>query len=294
MTHFSRRLWSMLFFFVGLGSASADPRGAVPIVECMFFGCNPQITSMRIPSISSPGGTVFFRGKGFGLEQGHAFLRLQSFGGLAGDTDVALKIVSWNEKAIVATLPDDISGVAQQTGAYYVKAARGEMSNFFGAAFYPKLDLGKLPSDQVEALCADNATTNQCQFIGDEYVDSICGHTGTWVLRPWTDSPTIIGAHGTGRLHFSGYASADYYQSTAALLNGWVIDSFPGLNVAKTDGDEWVKDSGVRSGGVTLGLPLTVEWSTDVCGFIIYFGDVHIRGPIGVPCTSDPHSCGAN
>jgi hypothetical protein len=290
MTYFSRCLWSIVFFLaIGLGSAVAAPRDAVQRVSCALFGC-PQITSMYILSNSSPGGTVIIFGKGFGLKQGQAHLKLQQVAQVL-PLDVSLDIVSWGENAIVAIIPNDITGVTEQTGNYYVISAGGDTSNSLGAGFHPTPDFSTLPPDQVDVWCSTAATTNRCQGNGD-IVDAICGSVG--LFGTGGVLPTIDGGHGTGMWNFSGDTGSDTYFSNGILLNGWAIDSFPGLSVTKTDGDEWARNSGVMSGGPTLGMPLTVEWSTDRCGFIFYDGNVYIKGPIGVPCTSDPHSCGAN
>jgi hypothetical protein len=235
----------------------------------------PTITSIFPFSVIKPGGAVILQGQNLGNLPGQILIVFQNQ--LIGTN---LTSIQWGNTFAAGTIPSDITGQPDQTVGLYVINSCGAASNHVLAKFTATRDLIALPYDQISCSSDVNFdNSNACQNNGNfAGAPPECGY-----LPPVGSEPPATGFRGW---HDPGWtwpgqstpSGNDKFQGPI-LKNGWGFDSASPLQGAgKYVPTYWNLPP---IGGINPSF--FVNWKCDSCNYIVYYGDILITGPIGVP-----------
>jgi hypothetical protein len=233
----------------------------------------PAITSIFPFSVIKPGGGVIIAGQNFGDLPGQILMKFQNQ--LVG---VPLQNIQWGDTFASGTIPQGISGQPDQQVVFTVVAQCGAVSNEWSAMFTAARDIAALPFGRIDCSTSVGAgNSDQCQDWGQNNQPTECFQFHTFGLQPGATG--FYGYHASG-WGFSGESGNDQFWAT--LNNSWVLDSITGLSGTRvgngSDANEWNP-----SQPGTPNPKLTVLWHADNCGIILYWGDMMITGPRGLP-----------
>ncbi len=263
----------------GTYSLSAQGQGNCKgVVNASLQVVGPTITSIFAFSVTKPGGTVIIEGQNFGDLPGQILISFPS----RQFATMPLENIQWGDTFAAGTIPAGISGVPDQMVNFIVVAQCGARSNPWTALFTAARDIAALPFDRITCWTPVGAgNSDQCQNWGQSNWPLECGNLPTFGTEP---GPTgFQGYHGSG-WGFSGESGNDgfWLSPTQTLNNGWVVDSVTGLSGTKVGNgssatETWTSPPGATNPGVN------VNWYSDNCGAILYYGDIRVSGPAGMP-----------
>jgi len=170
--------------------------------------------------------------------------------------------------------------VPDQEVNFTVVAQCGAFSNAWNARFTAARDFALLPFDRITCFSSVGAgNSDQCQNIGQANFPLECGFLPTGGTEPGATGFQGYHASGWG---FSGESGDDGFWANPNPNNGWVVDSVTGLSGWKVGNgshatEAWTSPPGATNPGSN------VNWYSDNCGAILYYGEIRITGPAGMP-----------
>jgi hypothetical protein len=216
----------------------------------------PTITGLELQPVVSPGGEIKIDGLNFGTERGTVCLRWSSVlvqnDFTAGD-QFCLTVVDWQDTRIIALVPSDVEGVADQTAQLSVYPASGGGSNSVDMQFVATRAVTEVYGPNIKATidCSNNTQRDECDFG--------------------------FAKHEDGSLFISfGNSGTDHYH--VQLANGWVFNAYRFNRIvgdAAFQGEPQIVDGTAD---------IAVHWS--VSGFDTdarYSFTLYAYGPKGVP-----------
>jgi hypothetical protein len=242
----------------------------------------PLITTMFLLSQVTPGGAVMLAGENFGNLKGQMLLHLKDY--LGNPQDHSLHITQWGDTYAAGIIPPDISGMRAQQATLTVVAQCGAVSDALMVHFTPAVDVADLAEHTDRLDCSTSigaGTSDQCGDWGNNHWPEECGFGPRWGEAP--------GSYGLGGFHASGWGfhgngGNDQFWVTKPLQNDWVLDSASADWSAKVgDASQASEDASLTTGPGTSNPTLGVDWYVDNCGAVVYYGDMIITGPKGVP-----------
>jgi len=255
---------------VGLGTCSGDVKAVLQVV-------GPTITSVSPHSVIKPGGEVFLIGQNFGDAPGQIFI------GLSGQLPLSLQNIQWapgigGQYYASGTIPANISGVPDEDVQIYIVTPCGNAGNSLTVHFTAARDYAAVPFGQISCSSTSGlGGSDACQNNGGYGTPAECAYIPTWGTEP---GPTgFQGYHASG-YGFSGESGSDSF--FPFWINGWVFESaspIQGYYKGTFHQPEYQFTGPVGS----MAPVVTVSWYADNCGMILFFGDVYISGPRGVP-----------
>ncbi len=265
-------------YSAGTYSLTAEGQGNCHgVVNASLQVLGPTITSIFPFSVVKPGGEVIIEGQNFGNLPGQILINFPSQKTFVG---TPLENIQWGDTFAAGTIPAGITGVPDQEVTFTVVAQCGAVSNSWAAKFTATRDIVALPYDRISCFFSSVGAGNsdECQGWGQSNFPIECGFLPTGGTAPGATGFQGYHASGWG---FSGESGNDAF-TASTLNNGWVVDSVTGLSGWKVGNgshatESWVSPFGATSPGVQ------VNFYADNCGAILYYGDIIVTGPKGVP-----------
>jgi len=213
----------------------------------------PQIETVFLFSVISPGGGVIVKGVNFGAQPGQFKLRLQN------GQETNLGNLTWATQAVSGVIDPNLSGVIDQPATLTVVDARGMMSNEVPVKFTARREIRQLPMADVRFDCSTVSDTNKCN-----------SYEGV----PEYGLSSFEGYHAcTGIFITCNDAGDDDYSATVA--NGWEY----------SHGENWGGKSNSSQPIVIRDEPgsfhFKIHWDTVGNRSVNYRGPIYIEGPAG-------------
>jgi hypothetical protein len=260
------------------GDVNFCPGGASATVSVI----GPQIASMFLFSQVTPGGTVLLTGKSFGDLPAQIWLHLTDIDD--HPMDVPLDYISSTDTSAAGKIPWSVTRVRDQRATLTVVAKCGAVSDALHVNFTAAVDVADL---------ADHTDRLDCSISTGAGVSDECLHWGgsSWPAEcgSWPGSGGTLMDPGLGGYHASGWGfhgngGTDQFFVTTPLQNGWVLNS-ASANWSEKVGDVSTasEDANTTSAPGTPSPNLGVDWYVGNCGMILYYGNMIITGPVGVP-----------
>jgi hypothetical protein len=219
----------------------------------------PHISGLELQPLVAPGGVVKVDGTNFGTTPGSLCLQWTSVlvqNVYTTNNRLCLEVVDWQDGRVVATVPQDVEGVPDQT-AQLVVTAGGAQSNPLAIKFVATRESVQLVNQPVSETieCSSEAEQNGC---------------GPALSDHWDGFFISFGNEGTDHYHFQ-------------LANGW---TFQRMDFSALMGSAAVQAQ-PQLGGATIDF--SVNWSvggTDT--ETQYSNGLWLLGPKGVPLQLQP------
>jgi hypothetical protein len=245
-------------WFSGQGVPTADEGASVSLaVVCLpfVFKLQPEINSAS--SEVWPGLAFLIEGRFF-LNGGTVVLK----GNFGGSSEIDLPILFWNSDVIVAVVPENLTGVMDQTATLEVRRSDGETASV-QTMFEATRQILMIGQTDVTFSCSDFAWRNRCNGVGDEPFECC-----TFRIDPLTtlagshQDYNLLGAIGTDTVSFD-------------LKNGWVTYDVTSSDTVSVTGFQPKVSSGT----------VAAAWHTDgnIWDPVRYYVAITAIGPIGVP-----------
>ncbi len=242
-------------------------------VDCSAASASkPTIT--EAVGLVGPGHYITVRGSRFGHAAGQVLVRLLKSGGYYEFRSVDdpyrrwpnATYGSWSDTMIVAQMVPDIRGHPDQPAELLVLTKQGEESGAFPVSFRADREYISITAGHVQVVsCSRAASHNDCRGRQDR------------VVNP----SSVFATHSEDLL---GHGGTDIY--SVRVTNGWAVTgpTFRANSFFDIFGGTW---AAVNEGPMSYPPPdswtATVNWSTGLFGNLMYWLDIDIVGPAGVP-----------
>ena len=156
---------------MGSSSSAEVAPDATKDLQCMLYGCSPQIDQLMLFSNITPGGGAIVTGSGFGGgigPQNSLILTLTSYFNVP--ITVKLENLTWLDNAAGGTIPTDIRGIPDGPATLRVITAAGVASNTIDVNFRATREIRMLTRDDFpgsSVSCSQNGTDNSCTSHGN-------------------------------------------------------------------------------------------------------------------------------
>jgi hypothetical protein len=244
--------------------SEAIARNEVPPCPAPTLGSTPS-------DPLAPGRVVALFGCGFGAGTvpGTVHLRLATSG-----TDILLVIEQWSDRAIAATLPDNLTKLGDQAAQLIVDTP-AHQTLVASATFRALRDLRTLPASRVQVVsCSSVADANYCN--GASQVDA-----AYWGLLDSSGLGNPVTGTSAGSAHADDASPQDDEGTDTYGLNlhpGWVVRSVNFRQLDDTGGGSATAPAFTAGASAQK---LAIAWKVPGEGGVLYAFDVLVIGPRG-------------